>query len=127
MLPIEIKNEEALYRAIKPFPNWWKTDTNRPSSAAFKDSRGVSVDRDGGRLPSEIVRNFQNRFTIKAVVSILAGECRSFGTHPISAPEIPTNPEHAVIHCSPTEIELTSGQAKNLSKTAKIEYLNPLI
>lgn len=57
MLAKKISDFEILNRAIKPFPNWWKLDVNRPSSAAFKDSRGVSVDRDGGRNQSHIIMN----------------------------------------------------------------------
>ncbi|EKB48520.1 hypothetical protein B879_02861 [Cecembia lonarensis LW9] len=62
MLPQNISDEEILFRAIKPFPNWWKVDINRPSSAAFKDSRGVSVDRDAGRQSSRVVQILRARF-----------------------------------------------------------------
>lgn len=50
MLDDEVKDSERLYSAIKiSIPHVWKKDVNRPSSAAFKDSKGVSVDREGER------------------------------------------------------------------------------
>lgn len=118
MLPQNISDEEILFRAIKPFPNWWKFDINRPSSAAFKDSRGVSVDRDADRQSSQVVQILRARFSVRAVVSIPTGVCRTFGTCPVAKP-LPNQPEHAEIHRSESEIELTSGQARNLSKAAR--------
>ncbi|MCH7413207.1 hypothetical protein MM213_06920 [Belliella sp. R4-6] len=121
MLQNYISDQEILYRAIKPYPNWWKAEINRPSSAAFKDSRGVSVDRDFARPPEQVIKELRNRFTLKSVVSIGANVCREFETFPVSKP-LPNQPEHAEIHRSEHEIELTSGQARKLSKAAKIEY-----
>lgn len=117
-----IKDEERLFRVIKSFPNWWKFDVNRPSSAAFKDSNGVSVDRQGTRNIDQVIERFRNRFELRAVVSINAGKCREFNTYPIAKPGL-ENPEHAEIHNSPFEIPLTSGKARKLSKEARIEYL----
>lgn len=44
MLPTEILDSEILFKAIKPLEHFWKG--GHPSSAAFKDSKGLSVDRD---------------------------------------------------------------------------------
>lgn len=123
MLKEHIEDEERLFRAIKPFPSWWKFDVNRPSSAAFKDSLGVSVDRQGVREINQVIERFKNRFEIRAVVSLTAKQCRDFGTYPIAKPET-NNPEHAEIHGSPTEVTLTSGKARKLSKNARIDYFN---
>ena len=120
MLDEEINDDEILYRAIKPFPNWWDSENNRPTSAAFKDSRGVSVDRQGTRNEPEAITAFK-KFELKAVVSITAKECRNFDTHPIYKPE-PGNEYHSEIHGSLTEIQLTASQAKKLSRNVKIVF-----
>lgn len=126
MLSPYLFDDEILYRAIKPFPNWWKSEIKRPSSAAFKDSRGVSVDRDARRTSDVVVKELRNRFSVRAVVSISVAECREFNTYPIGKP-LPNQPEHAEIHRSESEIELTNSQARNLSKAARIEFFDPLI
>lgn len=123
MLSPYLSDDEILYRAVKPFPNWWKPELNKPSSAVFKDSRGVSVDRDAGRSNTEVVAELRSRFPVRAVVSISVAICRGIGTHPIARP-LPNHPEHAEIHRSETEIELTNGQARNLSKAAKLEFFD---
>ena len=120
MLDGKINNDEILYRAIKTFPNWRDSENNRPASAAFKDSRGVSVDRQGTRDEPEVIKDFK-KFELKAVVSITAKECRNFGTHPIYKPEL-GNEYHSEIHGSPTEIQLTASQAKKLSRNVKIVF-----
>jgi hypothetical protein len=57
MLPTLISNSEILYKAIKPIDHLWKQGS--PSSAAFKDSKGLSVDRDGGRTKSDCISVLQ--------------------------------------------------------------------
>jgi hypothetical protein len=126
MLSPYLSDDEILYRAVKPFPNWWKPEENKPSSAVFKDSRGVSVDRGAGRPSSEAVEELRNRFPVRAVVSISVALCRGFGTHPVAKP-LPNQLEHAEIHKSESEIELTNGQARKLSKAAKIEFFDPAV
>jgi len=85
MLNQEILNEEYLYRRIPNNPHQWKVD--RPSSAAFKDSfGGTSVDRKGERTENDVVNNFTNNFSLKAVVKVSAGYCRNVDAHPIYTP-----------------------------------------
>src|SRR5690625_3000135 len=124
MLSDEIQNNELLYRAIKSgIPHHWKKDTNRPTSAVFKDSTGLSVDRKGDRTGDVIISTFQSKFSIKAVISITAEECRNAETLPLAKP-LPDNPYHAEIHRNEDNPSLTSGQAKKLSRLARIEYLH---
>jgi hypothetical protein len=47
LLSPEFSDAENLFREV--IENNWDYEENRPSSAIFKDSKGVSVDRDGGR------------------------------------------------------------------------------
>ena len=86
ILPDEISDAEMLYRSVPDKPNMWKPEFNRPSSALFKDSKGVSVDRDGGRSIEEIIANFDRKMPERGLVSITAGECRKIGTKPVAKP-----------------------------------------
>ncbi|GMQ25301.1 hypothetical protein Aoki45_19830 [Algoriphagus sp. oki45] len=116
-----IKDEELLYRAIKPYPNWWKEKENRPSSAAFKDSLGVSVDRDAERNELEIVGAIEERFELKAIVKVKTAYCREIQTYPFPKP-LSDNPEHAEIHRTEGIVELTDSQARNLAKSSEIVF-----
>ena len=119
MLDEEISNEEILYRAVSFNPNLWSTQENRPSSAVFKDSKGVSVDRNGKREESEIIENLKSRFELKAILSISALECREIETCPISDP-LPDNIYHALILESEDKISISSGKARKLVKKASV-------
>lgn len=44
-----VEPQEILYCGITIHPIMWKETENRPSSAAFKQSSPLSVDRDGNR------------------------------------------------------------------------------
>lgn len=118
MLPTEISDSETLFKAIKPINHLWKEGV--PSSAAFKDSKGLSVDRDGGRSKSECIAVLQERIGTKAVVSFRAGECRSIGVMPLAKP-LMNNPFHAEVHRNLTEVSLSPSQAKKLRDLAKLE------
>lgn len=119
-----IRNDEVLYRNVIMNPDFWKKKNGRPSSAVFKDSNGVSVDRDGAREEAVIVERFKSRFegNVKAVVSVNAGYCREISTHLLPSPTS-DNPYHAEIHDSTTEKRLRSGKAKKLSKICNIVYM----
>jgi hypothetical protein len=60
MVNNEVSNNEWLYRMVLNKPNYWKENENRVSSAAFKDSKGVSVDRDGERPESKIIEELNS-------------------------------------------------------------------
>lgn len=97
MLSPYIEDTEILYRAIPKNPIMWKSEFNRPSSAVFKDERGVSVDRDGGRNKQQVIIDFDKRMPKRGIVSILTKICREIGTNPIAKPE-KDNIYHAEIH-----------------------------
>ena len=122
MLNPEIHDSERLYRAIKvEVPNQWNANLNRPSSAAFKDSNGASVDRDGGRSIEQVIVNLQNRFNLRAIISVTAEECRNINTYPKAAPE-PNNSFHALILRNSDQIQLTQSQAKKLRDRSRIDF-----
>jgi len=122
MLDLKINDSERLYKAIKKsIPGQWNEKLNQPTSAAFKDSQGVSVDRGGGRSHGKIIHSFKKRFDLRAVISLTAQQCRDQGTHPIAKP-LSENPYHAEIHHSPDKIMLTAGQAKRLKRSGLGHY-----
>lgn len=114
MLPLEISDEENLYRGITKQPQLWKMAQDRPSSAAFKDSKGVSVDREGYRGEAELVDSLNSRFELRAIVFVNAGYCRRIETSPIAKP-LDDNPYHAEIH-NIDRVELTASKAKKLAR-----------
>ncbi|MCM3054250.1 hypothetical protein [Caldibacillus thermoamylovorans] len=119
----KIDENEFLYRAIKKsIPNRWDIEKNRPSSALFKESKGVSVDRDGNRNKREIVTSFLERFghtELKAIVNIRAGRCYEKDCSILYRP-LDDNPFHAEIHNGNGKVELTKGQARFLAKNCTI-------
>jgi hypothetical protein len=122
----KIEDLELLYRKVIKNPNYWKDD--RPTSAVFKDSGGVSVDRDGNRHDSEVVVSFETRFAnnMRAIVKIGAKLCRDLETEPKPDPNS-ENEFHALI--LPIEgIELTASKAKGLSRNCEVVkiYEDPL-
>lgn len=116
----EIQESEILYRAIHP--NHWNYEEDRPTSALFKDRRGVSVDRDGNRNETEAVDfllNFRKDF---GAGKLNAGETRGVGTY-LNPDKIPENDYHALILESEIKIQLSNGKAKKLSRI--IDIINP--
>jgi hypothetical protein len=71
-----IGREEKLYRKVIRNPDFLKTEQGRPTSELFKDSKGVSVDRDD----KTITQSYMNRFgseDIKALIYVEASFCSS--------------------------------------------------
>jgi hypothetical protein len=122
MLNSHIKDEEYLYRRIILNPNFWDFDNNKPTSAVFKDSNGVSVDRQSNRNDIEIIDTFR-KYPIRAVVKIQTITCRSIETFPIYKP-IEENIYHTEIHDSPDKIQISSSKAKKLRDNIEIVYKN---
>lgn len=120
MLSAGIDDKEILYRAIPKNPIMWKAEINRPSSAVFKDERGLSVDRDGGRNEQQVISDFDNRLPGRGLVSILTKTCREIGTKPIAKP-LEDNIYHAEIHDENGSVKIKSRvKLRKLSKACKI-------
>lgn len=116
----EIGDQEILYRAIHPC--FWNDEENRPSSALFKDDKGVSVDRDGERKEIEISSKILDSRKNYGLGNINAGETRIIGTY-IKPDSLPENDYHALIQSSETKIKLSNGIARKLSKMINILLL----
>ena len=116
-------NGEKLYRAIKPIPTMWKTIDNKrvPSSAVFKDSKGVSVDRQFYRENEIAIEYLSSSKEGYDILSITVNNCEDLSIV-YQADPIEDNPYHSLILRNLNDkIELTSSQAKHLSKIAKLE------
>jgi len=46
---------ESIYRAVKNIPSNWKGDEDRPTSANFKDSKGVSINIRKNRTSKDAI------------------------------------------------------------------------
>jgi len=125
MIPNEIDNEEFLYRKILNKPNFWKAEFNRHSSAAFKQSNGLSVDRNHTRKDSDIIEQLKNT-NIKSIVKIKCETCISIPTFPIYKPEA-DNIYHSEIHNSNSIILLTKKQSRDLSDLATPIWISDLL
>src|SRR5690625_3134782 len=123
-----IEKHEQLYRKVIMKPNFWKKDLGKPSSAVFKDSKGVSVDRDGERSECDITETFKERFgaeNMKAIVAITAEFCYEIDTHLVYSPT-EDNKYHAEIHASVDKIPLGTSKARKLAKECTIIWKNSL-
>lgn len=113
----EIEDEETLYRAIHP--SFWKEEEGRPTSALFKDSKGVSVDRDGEREEKEIASSILSTRDEFGLAKLNAGEARNLGTY-LKPDSQPDNKYHALILSSETKAKLSNSVARKLSTLVKI-------
>jgi len=113
---------EKLFRAVytkDELPNYWKGGSI--TSAVFKDSLGVSVDRQGLRCESDALSCSINQFLERFIFSVTRKNCDE--TECLIKPD-PTgnNDFHALVLRSEEIILLTSGQAKKLARAAEQEY-----
>lgn len=117
-----VEDDEILHRAVKPNLTFWSTKDNRPTSALFKDSKGVSVDRTGSRSESEIRSSMLAKFPgLRGEIQVLTLDSRKLfcKVEPDSRID---NPFHALIKGG-ENIQLSNKQARELAKLCKfIEY-----
>ncbi|MCL2096337.1 MAG: hypothetical protein FWH10_05455 [Oscillospiraceae bacterium] len=112
-------NSETLLRGVPNIPNFWDDELNRPTSAAFKDPRGLSVNRtdENKRCYDESLDQLKtservNRF--KAIAEVSVEFCRSLG---LCLKYEPTedNIYHSEIHKSEHERKLSKSEARKLA------------
>ena len=123
-----ISQKEILYRAVKRSKPSWLDNNGKPTSAMYKDTGGISVDRDGGRDVDSVVsfmkeKTFKNR--LKGVVSLTAEKCLSepFAVEIEAAPS-PENPYHANIKRNEKDERISQLQALKLADISKVEYID---
>ena len=122
MLDNFINDKELLYRAVPSKPQFWKEREGRPSSAIFKDSKGVSVDRKGERSAGDVILALQKRFqNLRAIICLSAGVCREENAF-IKYDPILENEHHSLILDSPEKIQMGSGKARRLARRVQVVF-----
>lgn len=114
-----IADEEYLYRGVSR--HQWDFQNNRISSAAYKDSMGVSVDRSGDRDDDACIDRLMLLKPFYAVGRLLAGLVRKENLL-VKYQPTEDNEYHSEIHRSEEIIELTTGQARSLSRKAAVVF-----
>lgn len=124
MISSTITDTERLYRVI--FLNWWNIELCAISPSAFIDDKGVSVDRIANRSKVVVIDSLKKRFhkkKVKAVCSLTAGGCRQLSTY-INYLNSKNKPYHAEIWESETVIEISGLKAYDLSREARLDFLD---
>lgn len=120
-----VEGSESLYRVVKRSRPDCITANGKVSPALYKDSNGVSVDRDGGRNEEEIVR-FITEVTFprraKAIASLLSSTCYGVGFRVEAAPS-EINPYHANIYLDEDE-QKGNLQALQLADECQVVYFD---
>lgn len=113
-------DDEGLFRAVRPYSPkslYWKDD-GTISSAALKDSHGLSVDRDGGREMDDVISSMKLRFS-GVIARFTVGNCRDVGALVQYRPSV-SNEFHCEVHGSDTKLELSNSQAHKLAGKLQI-------
>lgn len=118
-LDSEISDDEFLYRGIIEVN--WDFENNRPSSATFKDSKGVSVDREGKRHPNQCVISLLASRDFFAICKIEASKVREHAAIVKYLPE-PDNPYHSEIHDSMSRIQMKGSKPQKLREGSVVVY-----
>lgn len=107
----EILDEEFLYRGI--IENLWDYENNRPTSAIFKDSKGVSVDRSCTRNEKECIDFLRSKKSFFKVCNIKVIDVKEADAV-VLYKKIPDNIYHCEIHNSVDQVQIKGSKAKKL-------------
>ena len=113
-------SEEKLYRGVHSF---WIKEDDTISSAAFKDSNGISVDRDGGRDEQSCINRMIGALPqIAGVGRLTTGEVVDCGAIPKYLP-VEGNEFHSEIHDSAEQVQIKSGsKSRKLASKCQIVF-----
>ena len=109
-------DDEKLFRAVFPptkFPNFWKKN-GQISSAALKDKKGLSVERDNHRSRDEVISYMKDVFE-GCIISVTAKQCKDVKACIKYCPTARSK-YHSEIHGASDRVILDSGQAKRLAR-----------
>jgi hypothetical protein len=110
--------EERLYRGIHAM----FLDGDRITSAAFKDSGGVSVDRDGGRNEDDCIERLITALPqISGVGRLTYADVESCGAVTIYCPTT-ENVYHSQIQDSKEQVKIPNSKAKKLASCCYLVY-----
>ena len=110
--------DERLYRAVRPDSIFWKEDGSL-TSAAFKDKNGLSVQRGDYRADKEVVEEMMRIGFEGRIVRVDVSDCNDANAIVVYVP-MDDNEYHSEIHSSNDKILLTSGQARQLARSAVV-------
>lgn len=122
MLDSNINPDEYLYRGVVEVN--WDFNNNRPSSATFKDSTGVSVDRDGGRIESECLSFLSGNRDFYAICKVQTATVRNLGAEVIYSP-LNNNIYHSEIHDSLSRIQMRGSKPRNIRESSTVVFKKP--
>lgn len=114
-----IDNNEFLYRGI--IEHFWDFENNRPSSAIFKDSKGVSVDRDIARNENDCVEFLQSKKDFFAICKIQTKKVRELDAIAKYLP-VEGNIYHSEIHDSESRVQMRGSKPKKLRGNCVVVY-----
>jgi len=114
-----VKDEEFLYRGIIDIN--WDLKNNRPSSAAFKDSKGVSVDRSANRDDKESIEFLKEKKSFFAICKIQTGVARGIGAIVKYMP-LDDNIYHSEIHDSTQRAQMQGSKPRKLRDRSELVY-----
>lgn len=104
---------------------FWKEKEDRPSSALFYDSKGVSIDRRNHRTEDDLIKDEErlhdlySKEKLKAIISVEKEFCDSLDVKVKSTPD-ENNPYHCILYRNEGKNELTNSQRRKLSKNCEI-------
>lgn len=122
LLSEQFNSDESLYRGVVKVN--WDYEKARPSSATFKDSNGISVDRDGGRTESDCINFLLAKKKWKAIAKITVQDVLDVNAIVIYKPDIPGNMFHSEIHDSTSKLTLPQSKSKKLRDVSKEVYID---
>ncbi len=114
-----IDDKEFLYRGIIEL-NWDYTN-DRPSSATFKDSKGVSVDRDAQRSETECIDFLRNNKDFFAICKVQTDQVKELKAIVKYLP-IDNNIFHSEIHDSEERIQMRGSKPKKIRDASEVVY-----
>ena len=125
MMDEHFEPDELLFRAVRPDNMYWKVPGEKLSSAAFKDSHGLSVDRAGGRTIAESAECLKTRME-GTIAYLPVSKCNDVNAIVKYLPIPNINIWHSEIYgSSNNNLALTSSQAKKIADAAKL-YIPPM-
>lgn len=112
--------DERLYRGLH---SMWIEEDESISSAAFKDSGGVSVDRDGGREERTCIDRMIGALPqLAGVGRLTCGEVEECEAIPRYLP-VDGNEYHSEIHDSANQVQIKSrSKSKKLANRCQIVF-----
>lgn len=114
-----ISDEEFLYRGVIELN--WDFENNRPSSATYKDSKGVSVDRDHFRQEKECVDCLLSKKAFFAVCKVQTKEVHELNAITKYLP-LDDNEFHSEIHDSEERIQMRGKKPKKIRDASEVVY-----